>query len=165
MVKILDFGLVKPIAEIAATNLTQDGVISGTPLFMSPEQARGRRDIDARSDIYSLGAVGYALLTGRPPFAGAGPLDVVIAHIHDDVVPPSTVQPQVPADLEHVICRCLAKRPEDRFQDVESLEQSLAECADAGQWTQPRAADWWRTRGRTASASRETSATAVTTPN
>src|SRR5947209_2716467 len=65
--KLLDFGLVKPVAEIPSARLTHDGAISGTPLFMSPEQARGLGDVDARSDIYSLGAVAYALLTGRPP--------------------------------------------------------------------------------------------------
>jgi hypothetical protein len=66
VVKLLDFGLVKPVRENASTSLSQEGGISGTPLFMSPEQARGLGDLDARSDIYSLGAVAYALLTGRP---------------------------------------------------------------------------------------------------
>ena len=84
--KLLDFGLVKPVAEIASARLTQEGAISGTPLFMSPEQARGLGDVDARSDIYSLGAVAYALLTGRPPFERTSPMEVMIAHARDDVV-------------------------------------------------------------------------------
>jgi len=163
--KILDFGLVKPIADTTESRLTRDGVISGTPLFMSPEQARGHDDIDARSDIYSLGAVAYALLTGRPPFAGKNPLDVVIAHIHDDLVPPSKYQRNVPADLEQVIFRCLAKRPDDRFPDVESLEQALSECAAADQWTQSYAAHWWRTHVPATSAPTNSNALAVTVTN
>jgi eukaryotic-like serine/threonine-protein kinase len=142
--KLLDFGLVKPVAEIQSARLTQDGAISGTPLFMSPEQARGLGDLDARSDIYSLGAVGYTLLAGRPPFDGKSPLDVIIAHAHDEVVPPSHWQPDVPYDLERIILRCLAKRPEDRFQDAEGLEIALSECACADHWTQSHAARWWR---------------------
>jgi serine/threonine-protein kinase len=144
--KLLDFGLVKPMTETPSVRLTQEGAISGTPLFMSPEQARGRDDLDARSDIYSLGAVAYTMITGRPPFDGSNPLEVLIAHAKDDVVPPSQHQADLPADLERVILRCLAKRPEDRYQNTESLEQALAECAAADQWTQSDAARWWRER-------------------
>ncbi len=144
VVKLLDFGLVKPMAEPPSTRLTREGAISGTPLFMSPEQARGLEEIDARSDIYSLGAVGYTLLCGRTPFEGASPLDVLIAHARDEVVPPSRFQADVPADLEKVILRCLAKNPADRFADAESLEKALADCAAAGQWTPADAAKWWR---------------------
>jgi eukaryotic-like serine/threonine-protein kinase len=96
-----------------------------------------------------LGAVGYALLTGRPPFAGTNPLDVMIAHVRDEVVRPSQIQADVPADLECVILRCLSKRPEDRFQDVDSLEQALAECAAADRWTRWHAASWWRENDQT----------------
>ena len=141
--KLLDFGLVKPVAEIPSARLTHEGAISGTPLFMSPEQARGLGDLDARSDIYSLGAVAYTLLTGRPPFEETNPFEVMIAHARDEVVPPSRVRREVPADLEQVILRCLAKKPEDRFPDVESLEQALADCTAAGQWTAANAAHWW----------------------
>jgi eukaryotic-like serine/threonine-protein kinase len=153
--KLLDFGLVKPLAEMPAARLTVDGAISGTPLFMSPEQARGQDNIDARSDIYSLGAVAYALLTGRPPFERSSPLEVMIAHARDEVTPPSQHQSDVPADLERVILRCLAKRAEERFQDVESLEQALSECSAADQWTQERAAQWWHEHERTSADTRE----------
>jgi serine/threonine protein kinase len=149
VVKLLDFGLVKPVDENPSARLSQEGGISGTPLFMSPEQARGLGDLDARSDIYSLGAVGYALLTGRPPFAGTNPLDVMIAHVRDEVVRPSQIQADVPADLECVILRCLSKSPEDRFHDVDSLEQALAECAAADRWTRWHAASWWRENDQT----------------
>jgi serine/threonine-protein kinase len=144
VVKVLDFGLVKPVAETASARLTQEGSISGTPLFMSPEQARGLPDLDGRSDIYSLGAVAYALLTARPPFDGSNPMDVMMAHARDEVVPPSRLRGGVPGDLERVILRCLAKRPEDRFQDVEGLEQALGECVAADRWTQAHAVHWWR---------------------
>ena len=143
VVKLLDFGLVKPVGENASSSLSQEGGITGTPLFMSPEQARGLGELDARSDIYSLGTVAYALLTGRPPFDGANPLDVMIAHVRDPVEWPSHHRAEVPADLERVVLRCLAKSPADRFQDVFTLEQALAECAVADQWTQRHAVNWW----------------------
>jgi serine/threonine-protein kinase len=146
--KLLDFGLVKPVSNISSARLTQEGSISGTPLYMSPEQARGIDELDARSDIYSLGAVGYALLTGRPPFEQKNPFDVMIAHARDKVVPPSELRADVPADLEQVILRCLAKTPEDRFPNADSLEQALAECAVADGWTQADAARWWQENER-----------------
>jgi serine/threonine-protein kinase len=141
--KLLDFGLVKPIVEVSSARLTQDGAISGTPLFMSPEQARGIDSLDGRSDIYSLGAVAYAMLTGRPPFEEINPFDVMVAHARDDVVPPSRRQAGVPADLEQVVLCCLAKMPEDRFSDVDTLERALADCAAADRWTQAMAIRWW----------------------
>jgi serine/threonine-protein kinase len=148
VVKLLDFGLVKPIFENRSTRLTQDGAISGTPLFMSPEQGRGLSDLDARSDIYSLGAVAYTLVTGRPPFERGTPFDVIMAHVRDEVTPPSELRNDVPGDLERIILRCLAKSPADRFQDTASLEQALAECASADRCTQSQAARWWQENSR-----------------
>ena len=115
VVKLVDFGLVKPVGENPSVSLSQEGGISGTPLFMSPEQARGQSDLDGRSDIYSLGAVAFALLIGRPPFDGTNPTEVIIAHARDEVVWPPQHEVSVPADLKRVILRCLAKRREDRF--------------------------------------------------
>jgi serine/threonine-protein kinase len=142
--KLLDFGLVKPLAEIPSARLTHDGTISGTPLYMSPEQARGLGDVDARSDIYSLGAVAYALLTGRSPFERTSPLDVMIAHARDEVEPPSAFRFDVPVDLERVILRCLAKDPDERYQDADRLAQALSACVAADAWTQDDAARWWQ---------------------
>jgi serine/threonine-protein kinase len=161
VVKLLDFGLVKPVADFGSVRLTQEGSISGTPLFMSPEQARGSENLDARSDIYSLGCVAYALVTGRPPFERTSPLEIIVAHTHEEAVPPSQHRPEVPADLERVILRCLAKRPEDRFEDAESLEQALAACGDADRWTQSDAARWWREHDQASTATQETSAAAT----
>jgi serine/threonine-protein kinase len=159
--KLLDFGLVKPVTEARSARLTQEGGVAGTPLFMSPEQARGLDNLDARGDIYSMGALAYALLTGHPPFDGANSMEVMIAHVRDDVVKPSKRHADVPADLEHVVLRCLAKRPEDRFQDVDSLEHALAECAAADRWTQSHAARWWHENDETAATRPELSVAAT----
>ncbi len=132
--KLLDFGLAKSVSDLDDVHLTQAGSITGSPLYMSPEQATGDFDSDARSDIYSLGAVAYYLLTGLPPFAGDQPLKVIIAHATREVVPPSQLRPEVPADLEAVVMRCLAKRPQERYQDAASLGAALAGCAAADQW-------------------------------
>jgi serine/threonine-protein kinase len=117
---------------------------------MSPEQAAGDRELDQRSDLYSLGAVAYQLLTGRPPFTGVGGLAVLVAHAHDPVVPPSLILSGIPEDLERVVLRCLAKDAADRFADAESLERALLECACSEDWDQDRAARWWRDAGRIA---------------
>ena len=122
---------------------------------MSPEQACGHVNLDARSDIYSVGALAYTLLTGRPPFDGSHSMEVMIAHVRDQVVPPSKRHWNVPADLERVILRCLAKRPEDRFQDTDGLAQALAQCTAANRWTQAHAARWWRENERPAATPRE----------
>jgi eukaryotic-like serine/threonine-protein kinase len=147
--KLLDFGLVRPAATPSAAGLSAEGQVVGTPLYMSPEQAGGR-EVDGRSDIYSLGAVAYHLLTGRPPFGGEERMAVLIAHARDPVVPPSQVLAGVPADVERVVLRCLAKDPAERFADAGSLERALGQCACSEEWDQGRAAGWWRDAGRMA---------------
>jgi serine/threonine-protein kinase len=142
--KLLDFGLVRPSSTARTSYLSAEGQILGTPLFMSPEQARGTRELDERSDIYSLGAVAYYLLTGQPPFEGENGLAVLIAHARDPVVPPSQVRPGIPEDLERVVLRCLAKDPADRFLDAERLERALGDCSCVGDWDPARATRWWR---------------------
>jgi serine/threonine-protein kinase len=141
--KLLDFGLVLPRARIGTAPLSGEGQILGTPHFMSPEQATGGRELDGRSDIYSLGAVAYHLLAGRPPFEAGGGLGVLIAHARDPVVPPSHIHASIPDDLERLVLRCLAKDPAERFPNVESLEQALAACTCSGDWDQERATSWW----------------------
>jgi eukaryotic-like serine/threonine-protein kinase len=142
--KLLDFGLVLSREGADAAHLSGEGQVMGTPLYMAPEQATGRKELDGRSDLYSLGAVAYYLLTGRPPFDGRDGIGVMIAHARDPVVPPSRGRADVPADLERVVLRCLAKDPADRFPDAEGLEHALAGCACAGDWDRDRAAGWWQ---------------------
>jgi serine/threonine-protein kinase len=156
--KVLDFGLVKLTGEPEAATLTADLVVSGTPLFMAPEQAAGEAALDARADLYALGAVMYCALTGRPPFEGQNPFAVMMAHARDPVTPPRAVRPDVPADLERVVLRCLAKRPEDRFQSATALREALSACACAGQWGPHRAEVWWEVRSGPGTSSPDTTA-------
>jgi eukaryotic-like serine/threonine-protein kinase len=146
--KLLDFGLVRPAATAHAPDLSEEDHILGTPLFMSPEQAMGARELDERSDIYSLGAVAYYLLTGRPPFNEGGAIAVLIAHARDAVTPPSELRSGIPDDLERVVLRCLSKDAADRYQDAESLERALGECGCASDWDLKQASRWWRDRTR-----------------
>jgi serine/threonine-protein kinase len=145
VIKLLDFGLVRS-ASLGKqdTRLTQEGAVAGTPAYLSPEQARGRDDLDARSDIYSLGAVAYFLLTGRPPFVGGTAMDVIIAHLSQTPAPLAEYRAELPADLQAIIARCLEKEPSKRFADAEGLERALAECSCACRWTAQDAAGWWR---------------------
>jgi eukaryotic-like serine/threonine-protein kinase len=152
--KLLDFGLVLPIASAGAPQLSREGQILGTPLFMSPEQATGGGELDGRSDIYSLGAVAYFVLTGRPPFEGEDGLRLLIAHARDPVVPPSLLDVNIPRDLERVVLRCLSKEPADRFPDSETLEGALGDCACKDDWGQHHAARWWETVDRARGRSR-----------
>jgi serine/threonine-protein kinase len=146
VVKILDFGLVKPIMDDEPLDLTVEGSITGSPLYMSPEQATGDSTPDPRSDIYSLGAVAYFLLTGRAPFNGDKPLKVLLAHVNDAVTPPSVYQPDIPADLEQIVLRCLAKSPANRFPDTTSLAEALDACQCSDGWSHALAARWWQHR-------------------
>ncbi len=143
--KVVDFGLVELRSEAPLKTWNTDAMFSGSPLFMAPEHALGGAAADPRSDIYSLGAVGYYLLTGRPPFEGTKAIKIVIAHAHDPVIPPTALRPEIPLDLELVILRCLAKAPSDRYESVEALEEALSKCSVADQWRGSEAADWWRT--------------------
>jgi serine/threonine-protein kinase len=135
--KVLDFGLVLPPAgDVYSDKLTQDGTVTGTPAYLSPEQASGQEAVEARSDIYSVGALGYFLLTGVPPFAGRTGMKAIAAHLYEMPEPLSRRRPDVPADLEAVILRCLAKEPNARFPDAESLNDVLWSCCLGGQWSE-----------------------------
>jgi serine/threonine-protein kinase len=143
--KLLDFGLVRAHGlNPDGQQLTQEGAIAGTPAYMSPEQAAGRTDLDGRSDLYSLGAAAYFLLTGQPPFIRGTVVQTLAAHLGDAVVPPDRHRPDLPADLQAVLLRCLEKEPAQRFQDAQSLEQALGQCSCAGRWSREQAAAWWQ---------------------
>jgi tRNA A-37 threonylcarbamoyl transferase component Bud32 len=141
--KVLDFGLVKTTTSPESPQLTADFTVSGTPSFMAPEQAQGIRDIDGRADIYALGAILYFLLTGRPPFEKETPVALMIAHASEQVRPMSELGVEVPADLEAIVLKCLAKSPADRFDDARDLATALGSCQCAGEWSDSRAEEWW----------------------
>ena len=148
VVKLLDFGLAKPTMDKGAdAQLTLAGTVTGSPLFMSPEQASGEDGVDARSDIYSLGAVLYYMLTGQPPFMSDNPLKVMIAHASQEVVPPRHINPDLPGELEEVVMRCLEKDPDHRFQDVTSLRNAFHEVVLDDAWSSELAAKWWSCNG------------------
>ncbi len=144
-VKLLDFGLVVPFGESPESDkLTQEGTITGTPAYMSPEQAGGQDEIDARSDIYSVGALAYFLLTGHSPFAGRPIVKMLAAHLYEPPAPLSAHRSEVPRELEAVILKCLAKNSDDRFHNVQSLKAALAECDRGKEWTEEDAEQWWQ---------------------
>lgn len=138
MAKLLDFGLARQPGDA-----TRPGSVSGTPLYMAPEQAADFSRADARSDLYALGAVAYFLLTGKPPFQRDTLAELFQAHATETPEAPSRVC-DVPADVEAVVFRCLAKRPEERYPDAAALEGALAGCRCADVWTDRDAAEWWR---------------------
>ena len=145
VLKLLDFGLVLPVVEAGDDEtLSHEGVIAGTPHICRPNRRAGRRSLDVRSDIYSLGALAYFLLTGRPPFLCASPLGTLAAHLCAPPTPPSSGHIDLPADLEAIVLRCLAKSPDDRFADAQTLEKALATCRCVEEWSEQQAADWWR---------------------
>jgi serine/threonine-protein kinase len=138
--KLLDFGLV---SRTTGAGDGEKGVISGSPAYMAPEQGTPGAPTDARTDLYALGGVGYFLLTGRSPFDGPTIFDQIAAHRHAALVPPSQQVPGVPADLERVLLRCLAKSPADRYSDAGALQKALLACECAAEWDAERAAEWW----------------------
>ncbi|MSP62696.1 MAG: hypothetical protein EXR72_20680 [Myxococcales bacterium] len=125
-VKVLDFGMAKlngPLDKTGDPGLTATGAVCGTPDYMSPEQIRGE-ELDARSDVYAAGAVLYELLTGAPPFAGAV-LEVLQEHLHQPAMPPRLHRREIPAPLEEVCLRALAKRKGERFASAEEMRLAL----------------------------------------
>jgi hypothetical protein len=120
--KITDFGLAQKQDE---TGQTVSGAILGTPSYMPPEQATGRKDVGPRSDVYSLGAILYELLTGRPPFKAATSWETMQQVRYHDPVPVRQLQPQVPRDLETICLKCLEKEPARRYATAAELADDL----------------------------------------
>ena len=143
-VKVLDFGLVKETTPSESQDHTQVGQIMGSPRYMAPEQVQGKA-VDARTDIYSLGVMLYAMLAGRPPFDKATDLSTMMAQVSDPPPPIASVAPDValPPGLEAVVMKCLAKNPDDRFASMEELITALklrpglmSTASDSGRHTQ-----------------------------
>jgi eukaryotic-like serine/threonine-protein kinase len=142
--KLLDFGLVHDhTLDAAGHQLTLHGAVLGSPPYISPEQARGRGHVDGRSDIYSLGGLAYYLVTGQSPFVRETVMELLVAHMHEQVVPPRQLRPELPLDLEEVILTSLRKDPSERYPDVAALDRALARCECAEQWDAEQATTWW----------------------
>jgi predicted Ser/Thr protein kinase len=120
---LTDFGVAK--AQASGTTLTEAGAVVGTPHYMSPEQASGARELDGRSDLYSLGIVGYQMLSGRLPFEGETFRDVIVQHVTREPAPLAVVAPDAPPDLAEPVMRCLAKEPSRRWGDGLQLRAAL----------------------------------------
>jgi eukaryotic-like serine/threonine-protein kinase len=145
--KLLDFGLVHslgPAVSAGDQRLTVQGTILGSPPYMAPEQALGKDALDARTDIYSLGALAYFLLSGQAPFVRETAMQTLVAHVHETPPHLRDLRPEVPADLADVVMRCLEKDPAARYQDADSLDEALAECECAGLWGKYEARLWWQ---------------------
>ncbi|MDB4494526.1 serine/threonine protein kinase [Pseudomonadales bacterium] len=140
--KLLDFGVVREVK--VDPSLSQTAImVAGTPSFMAPEQATHPEQTDARSDIYSLGMVGYYMLTSQVPFKGQTPIQIMMAQVNETPAPPSAHQSGIPADVEAIILKCLEKKPEDRIASAVQLRDALIACKCSRDWTAQRASQWW----------------------
>lgn len=142
-VKVLDFGLVKPRERAEDVELTAANATLGTPLYISPEAIKGQTAVTELSDIYSLGAVGYELLTGETPFSGSTVAEVLVQQLRSNPEAPSArLKRPVSPDLEQLLLRCLAKTPSARPSAV-GLEDALSRCCANGTWSRSVAEEWW----------------------
>jgi hypothetical protein len=147
LAKLLDFGLVREL-DASGAGATQAEAVLGTPLYMSPEAITSPSAVDARSDIYALGAVGYYLLTGEHVFTGASILEICGHHVHTEPVPPSKrLGRPIPESLEEIVLACLSKDPSARPASAIELREQLLACEDIGLWTQGGATAWWKEHG------------------
>ncbi|MFL6128350.1 MAG: Stk1 family PASTA domain-containing Ser/Thr kinase [Mycobacteriales bacterium] len=122
-VKVMDFGIARAVADNAAT-VTQTAAVIGTAQYLSPEQARGE-NVDARSDVYSTGVLLFELITGHPPFTGDSPVAVAYQHVRENAPPPSTINPDVPPELDAIVLKAMAKNPANRYQSAGEMRADL----------------------------------------
>ncbi|HEY1188935.1 MAG TPA: serine/threonine-protein kinase [Gemmata sp.] len=157
VVKLLDFGLVQDHGSASDVKITRAGTVLGTPSYMCPEQAAGE-SVDPRGDLYSLGAVAFFCLTGRPPFEGTSVGKLISAHLTQPAPDLRALRPDVPPDLAAVVAKCLAKDPAGRFATACELESALAGCACSTAWSAALALRWWEppTEAPTAPAAEQT---------
>jgi eukaryotic-like serine/threonine-protein kinase len=126
-IKVMDFGIARAMSDAQAT-MTQTAQVIGTAQYLSPEQARGER-VDSRSDLYSAGCLLYELLTGRPPFTGDSPVAIAYQHVRENPIPPSRVDPDVPAWADAIVLKAMAKSPADRYQTAADMRADLQRAA------------------------------------
>jgi len=130
---VADFGIAKAVTRATSTErLTETGMSIGTPLYMSPEQAAADPQVDHRADIYSLGVLGYEMLTGTPPFQGLGAQQVLVAKVTQEAHPVAARRPAVPPKLNDTVMKCLERRPADRYQRADDLLAELEEVLTPG---------------------------------
>jgi eukaryotic-like serine/threonine-protein kinase len=122
-VKVMDFGIARAVSDAQAT-MTQTAQVIGTAQYLSPEQARGER-VDARSDLYSAGCLLYELLTGRPPFTGDSPVAIAYQHVREAPVPPSRIDPELPAWCDAIVLKAMEKDPADRYQSAGEMRNDI----------------------------------------
>ena len=122
--KVTDFGIVRAVGGEAEQQMTQTGMVIGTAAYLSPEQAQGN-PVDARSDVYSLGCVLYEMLTKNTPFTGDTPLAVAYKHVRETPDPPSSINPDVPEDLDAIAMKALAKNPDNRYASATEMRDDL----------------------------------------
>jgi serine/threonine-protein kinase len=122
---VADFGVARAMTAVVGEQVSEPGVAIGTPAYMSPEQATAERDLDGRSDIYALGCVLFEMLAGRPPFAGGGARATMSRHVMEPPPPIRAVRPELPAPLEAVVARALAKNPADRYPTAGDFARAL----------------------------------------
>jgi eukaryotic-like serine/threonine-protein kinase len=129
---VADFGIARAVTAAGGEGLTETGMTIGTPKYMSPEQAAGSRELDGRSDLYSLGCVLYEMLAGQPPFTGSTAASVIAQHLMSEPPNVTAIRPAVPADIVGVLARALAKTAADRFSPVGVFVEALAKRESAG---------------------------------
>jgi serine/threonine-protein kinase len=125
VVKVLDFGIAKDLNPGSGDESTRSGVAIGTPQYMSPEQARGSKLIDRRSDLWSVGVILFRALLGRLPFEGMASIELLDAIAHDTIPAPSSVEPTLPPEVDRFFARALAREPEDRFQTIRAMTEAF----------------------------------------
>jgi serine/threonine protein kinase len=146
-VKVLDFGLAKDVAGTEQANVTSPNALMGTPLYLSPEAVSKPDSIDARSDVYAVGAVAYFLITGSPVFDGATVMEICMKHTKEQPVPPSErLGNALHPEMEALVLRCLSKSPQDRPSDAGALLIELERVTLTNSWTASDAASWWAAR-------------------
>jgi hypothetical protein len=165
-VKVLDFGLVKSLESPETAGVTNPHGVTGTPLYISPEAVYNAEKVDARSDVYAVGAVAYFLLTGTALFDGESVVAICMAHVkRTPELPSARLGKPISRDLESLIMRCLAKSPDERPADANELHRILEECSVPGTWTAADAAKWWTDREASSRASaQDPGATAFYSP-